>query len=328
MDEITSGLDSENAVIVIDLIKKLCVNLGVAAVVVIHQPSFQVFSQFDRLIMLSKGQCVYSDLTDNIPSFYEDIGREMPKEYLLADDLLNVATTTDGFKLSSCCKESNELVPTCGEKLLREMKERKKPSTFLQIKTVLVRYVCEIQLHSCITIPSNSNLHLFQYILYRQMMNHYVRNLTNLLARVFIYGLTGLLFGCIFYDIAATDDDEPLSYDQAQATFGAGIFLCQAYYLLPFASISTFFFDKALFAAESSIGLYPAWVYSFCQIVLEFWVISLCALVQTGIAIPLMSLWNVTISNSASYLYMYTVFCVSGILGNALVLFTWVGSSA
>ena len=154
------------------------------------------------------------------------------------------------------------------------------------------------------------------------MMNHYVRNLTNLLARVFIYGLTGLLFGCIFYNIAATDDDEPLSYDQAQATFGAGIFLCQVYYLLPFASISTFFFDKALFAAESSIGLYPAWVYSFCQIVLEFWVISLCALVQTGIAIPMMGLWNVTISNSASYLYMYTVFCVSGILGNALVLLT------
>jgi len=137
LDEITSGLDSENAVIVIDLIKKLCVNLGVAAVVVIHQPSFQVFSQFDRLIMLSKGQCVYSDLTNHIPSFYEDIGREMPKEYLVPDDLLNVATT-DGYDPLSY-KESNELVATCGEKLLREIKERKKPSALLQLKTVLVR---------------------------------------------------------------------------------------------------------------------------------------------------------------------------------------------
>ena len=153
-------------------------------------------------------------------------------------------------------------------------------------------------------------------------MNHYVRNWTNLLARVLIYGLTGLLFGCIFFNIGDTEDDQPLSIDQAQATFGAGIFLTQVYYLLPFASISTFFFDKALFAAESSIDLYPAWIYSLCQIVLEFWVLSLCALVQTGIAIPMMGLWNVSITNSASYLYMYTVFCISGVVGNALVLLT------
>ena len=153
-------------------------------------------------------------------------------------------------------------------------------------------------------------------------MNHYVRNWTNLLARVLIYGLTGLLFGCIFFNIGDTEDGQPLSFDQAKATFGAGIFLTQVYYLLPFASISTFFFDKALFAAESSIDLYPAWIYSLCQIVLEFWVISLCALVQTGVAIPMMGLWNVSITNAACYMYMYTVFCISGVVGNGLVLLT------
>ena len=48
-------------------------------------------------------------------------------------------------------------------------------------------------------------------------MNHYVRNLTNLLARVLIYGLTALLLGAIFWKIAETEDNQPLSVDQAQA---------------------------------------------------------------------------------------------------------------
>jgi ABC-type multidrug transport system ATPase subunit len=117
--------------------------LGVAAVVVIHQPSIQVFSQFDRLILLSKGKCVFSDETTNIPSFYEDIGREMPKEYLVPNDILNAASNwiKNGYdNVSTTTQSDDQLVPTCGEKLLRQMKERKKPSTFLQVKTVLVRY--------------------------------------------------------------------------------------------------------------------------------------------------------------------------------------------
>lgn len=118
-------------------------------------------------------------------------------------------------------------------------------------------------------------------------MNHYIRNITNLLARVFIYALTGLLLGAVFFKIAATEDNQPMSFDQARATFGAGIFLTQVYYLLPFCNISTFFFDKKLFAAESSIGLYPAWIYSVCQITLEVWVMSLCALANSAIAVPM-----------------------------------------
>ncbi|KAL7552952.1 hypothetical protein ACHAWF_016199 [Thalassiosira exigua] len=41
LDEITSGLDSENAILVIEIIKKMCVNMNVAAVIVIHQPSYE-----------------------------------------------------------------------------------------------------------------------------------------------------------------------------------------------------------------------------------------------------------------------------------------------
>ena len=304
LDEITSGLDSENAVLVIDLIKKLCMNMNAAAVVVIHQPSYEVFSHFDRLILLSKGKCVYSGKVDKIPSFYNQIGRSLPEEkYLIPNDLLSAASRWDENKyvLNKIWiyedkyvlnENPNELAETCGVKLLQDIKARKKPTVLLQVKTVLIR----------------------------QLMNHYVRNVTNLCARVMIHGATSALLGCVFWKIADTEDGQTLTPEQAQATFGAGIFLTQVFYLLPFAQISTFFFDKKLFAAESSIGLYPAWIYSFSQLVLELWVLVLCALTDSAIAVPMMGLWNPSVSKIGSFLTMFTTFCVSGVVGNALVM--------
>ena len=153
-------------------------------------------------------------------------------------------------------------------------------------------------------------------------MNHYVRNITNLFARVLLYGVTALLLGCVFWKIAETDGDQPLSYDQTQAVLGAGTFLIQILYLLPYCQISTFFFDKKLFASESSIGLYPAWIYSLCQITLEAWVMTLGALAQAAIAVPMISLWNPSVSKSASFVTTFAVFCVGGMVGNAIVMLT------
>ena len=265
--------------------------MNVAAVVVIHQPSYEVFSHFDRLVMVYRGKCVFSDKLDRIPSFYDEIGRDIPEKYLLPGDLLKAASE---WKPDPERLEPNELVKSCGKKALQDIEERKKPTLGLQFKTVLIRHV----------------------------MNHYVRNLTNLFARVFIYGLTALLLGLVFWKIGEAPDGQDLQPSQADAAFGAGLFLTQVLFLLPFCQISTFFFDKNLFASESSIGLYPAWIYSLTQILLETWVMSLCALVQSAIAVPMMSLWNMSISNTASFFTMFSVFCVGGIVGNTIVLLT------
>lgn len=133
-------------------------------------------------------------------------------------------------------------------------------------------------------------------------------------------GATSLILGLVFWKIAETEVDESLTLDQAQAALSAGIFLTQVYFLLPFCQISTFFFDKNLFASESNIGLYPAWLYSLCQVVLEAWVMVLCAFAQTVVAVPMMSLWNPSLSKPSSFVTMFSVFCIGGIVGNILVM--------
>ena len=54
LDEPTSGLDSASATVVITALKELA-KLGMTVVAVIHQPRYSVFSLFDRLLLLGKG---------------------------------------------------------------------------------------------------------------------------------------------------------------------------------------------------------------------------------------------------------------------------------
>lgn len=138
LDEITSGLDSENAVLVIELIKEMCVSLNVAAVIVIHQPSYEVFSHFDRLVLLQKGKCVFSDSIDRLPSLYEDIGRDMPAKYLIPNDILLATSKLDSSN-RIFTNMPNELVETSGIELLQEIENRKKPTALFMLKTVLTR---------------------------------------------------------------------------------------------------------------------------------------------------------------------------------------------
>jgi len=293
LDEITSGLDSENAVLVIDLLKKMCSNMNVAAVVVIHQPSYEVFCKFDRLFLLSKGKCIFANRTSDLSSFYDRLGQSMPENYLIPGSILKIASEWDE-KESELVKRSTSLAETSGESLMEEIEGRVPPTIFLQFKTVLLR----------------------------QLINHYVRNLTNVAARIFIFSVVSLIFGCVFWKIADTKDSEAVSFERAQVVFGAALFVTQTSYLLPFAQISTFFFDKKVFASENPIGLYPTWMYSLSQFILESWLMIMCALFQASIIFHMMALRNPSISGFSSFLSIFALLSLNGLVGNGLVLTT------
>lgn len=293
LDEITSGLDSENAVLVIDLLKNMCRNMNVAAVVVIHQPSYEIFCKFDRLLLLAHGKLIFANRFSELPSFYECLGQNMPENYLIPAGILKIASEW-GEKESILVKQSTSLSETSGETLMKEIEGRVPPSMFLQFKTVL----------------------------FRQLINHYIRNLTNLAARISVYFLVSLVFGCVFWKIADTKDGEAVSFERAQAVLGACMFMTQVSYLLPFAQISTFFFDKKVFASESPICLYPSWMYSLSQFILESWLMTLCALVQASITIPMIALRNPSISSFSSFVSLFALLSLNGLVGNNLVLMT------
>jgi len=58
LDEPTSGLDSFKALQIVQLLKRLA-RQGKTIISTIHQPSSESFLEFDRLLLMSDGYCVY-----------------------------------------------------------------------------------------------------------------------------------------------------------------------------------------------------------------------------------------------------------------------------
>jgi hypothetical protein len=90
LDEPTSGLDSFAAKQVLRLLQKMA-RAGNTVLFTIHQPSSDVFSSFDRLILLHKGRTMHQGLTRDIPIDFERMGYKVPENYNPADWILDVA---------------------------------------------------------------------------------------------------------------------------------------------------------------------------------------------------------------------------------------------
>ncbi|KAF4998964.1 hypothetical protein FGRMN_2763 [Fusarium graminum] len=100
LDEPTSGLDGQAAYNTIRFLRKLTA-AGQAILVTIHQPSAQLFAQFDTLLLLAKGgKTVYfGDIGDNastIKSYFGRYGAECPPEANPAEHMIDVVSGNGG----------------------------------------------------------------------------------------------------------------------------------------------------------------------------------------------------------------------------------------
>jgi ABC-type multidrug transport system ATPase subunit len=90
LDEPTSGLDSQTSFIVIDFLKGLAQSKNMIVIFTIHQPSSNIFSLFDRLILLNKGQGVYQGATLGVIPYFAKIGFPLGEKSNPADALMHI----------------------------------------------------------------------------------------------------------------------------------------------------------------------------------------------------------------------------------------------
>jgi ATP-binding cassette subfamily G (WHITE) protein 2 (PDR) len=82
LDEPTTGLDSESAYGVVSFLRRLADN-GMSILCTIHQPTAQMFQQFDRLLLLVKGgrTAYFGDIGGNSETVLDYFGRNGARKY-------------------------------------------------------------------------------------------------------------------------------------------------------------------------------------------------------------------------------------------------------
>ncbi|KAK1348560.1 hypothetical protein LUQ84_002165 [Hamiltosporidium tvaerminnensis] len=120
LDEPLSGLDSFSALRTLKILREL-VNHGKTVLITIHQPSYQMLSIFDEMILMADGNIIFSGVVDDCIDFYSQCGFEIPEKTNPADFFLNIAsvdTTTP-----ETIEESNKRIEKLKEKWAQSRQE-------------------------------------------------------------------------------------------------------------------------------------------------------------------------------------------------------------
>lgn len=97
LDEPTSGLDAYNARNVVDSLVKLAKDFNRTIVFTIHQPRSNIVSLFDKLLLLSEGDLIYSGDMIACNDYFARNGYQCPLGYNIADYMIDI--TVDHKKI-------------------------------------------------------------------------------------------------------------------------------------------------------------------------------------------------------------------------------------
>jgi ABC-type multidrug transport system ATPase subunit/ABC-type multidrug transport system permease subunit len=93
LDEPTTGLDSTTALMIVELLRDLAKS-GRTIVSTIHQPSSEIFEQFDNLMLMVRGNIIYTGAANKAVHYFDGVGYPCPKLTNPSDHFMKIMSET------------------------------------------------------------------------------------------------------------------------------------------------------------------------------------------------------------------------------------------
>ncbi|KAJ2263529.1 hypothetical protein J3F81_006358, partial [Coemansia sp. RSA 371] len=194
LDEPTSGLDSNSSELVVELVKSISQEQGIATLMTIHQPNARIFNTFDKVILLSQGRVVYFGPTATAIDYFADLGYQCPMHENPADYFVDLMTLD--YRTEKSLETSKKQVQDLADKFSEYSGDNEK-SSIGGVEKGLAAQGVEISPEE-FDIPRNNWLYEYSTLAKRDWVN-ILRNVPFLSGQIVQSVFMSLLIGFMFF---------------------------------------------------------------------------------------------------------------------------------
>lgn len=177
LDEPLSGLDSTNALLILQLIQTLSHQYGITCILSIHQSSARLLSMFDKVLALSRlGEIAYYGTPDNVESYFRSADYHIPHHMSISEYLLELTSHND-------------------DKVIHDI------HSLYQSKQTNVSNMTQTNSIRLIQSKPIQPYHIQLYTLLRRSIRHHSRSLTLYLIFHLVTLVVSVFIGYLFYHV-------------------------------------------------------------------------------------------------------------------------------
>lgn len=262
LDEPTSGLDSLTALKVIAILKRL----KITVIISLHQPSSEIFSLFDDLLLLARGSVVYWDESRRVIDYFTRYSVICPAYCNPADFLI---TILHDFRREH--RDGDDPEDLALDEAM--MSKSDKPlDFFIQLRKTQAQQdivVKDTPASPSTAVPVRSNFHkmsLFSQLMLlteRELKNK-MRNPVLIRARLVTSSVLSLVLGLVYLNLGM--DERSI-----QNRLGLIFFFCNNSIFISsiIPTVTAFIEDKAVFMREHGALLYDLVPYFLSKVIAE-----------------------------------------------------------
>lgn len=275
LDEPTTGLDGSTAMAVMALLHRLS-RRGRTIVFSIHQPRFNIFKKFDRLMLLGDGRCLYHGPAAESLIFFQSIGyccerHNNPPDFFL--DVINGDVPgSPVFKRRNANREatqSREERKTIVMRLFNQFRTSFWAISLTQEldeRLSIHREICGSDSSTETAFPTNiptkfpTSFHRQLECLSKRTVLNLVRNPLLTLTQTMVSLVIAVAIGVIYWQLNSD------AVDGLQNRHGAFFFLAICLCFSNLSSMEVFIRDLVIFVHESTSGYYRVSAYFFSKV--------------------------------------------------------------